>query len=178
MGKVTFSKLGLKAKKETTSVRLNDDVELEVRNYLPIDEKAELIQFIVNHSLDDRTGCFSPIRVEVYFSIAVCKWYAGITFTDKQLSEISKTYDLLEENGILDQIMMYIPADEKEFMQELVNDTIEDIARYNTSAAGIISTMSSDTNKLTNQINEIVEQIKNGENLEIISTIKDVVGTD
>lgn len=178
MAKITFSKLGLKAKKETTSLKLTDDITLEIRDYLPIDEKSEFIQFIVNHALDQTTGCFSPVRVEVYFSIAVCKWYANIAFTDKQMADISKTYDLLEENGVIDEIMSYIPKDEIEFMRDLANDTIDDIARYNSSAAGIIEAMTANAGGLDTQITEILNKIKNGENLETLAVIKDVVGKD
>nr|DAP43449.1 MAG TPA: Putative orange carotenoid-binding protein, CAROTENOID BINDING PROTEIN, PROTEIN [Caudoviricetes sp.] len=176
--KMTFTKLGLKAKKITTNCPLTDDITLEIRNYLPVDEKAEFIQFIVNHALDDMTGCFSPVRIEVYFSIAVCKWYANITFTEKQMTEVSKTYDLLEENGVIDQIISTIPEDEIEFMKELVNDTVSDIARYNSSAAGIIQAMTANAGGLDSQITEILDKIKNGENLETLAVIKDVVGKD
>lgn len=176
--KTTFTKLGLKAKKVATSCQINDNISLEIRQYLPIDEKANLIQFIVNHALDQMTGCFSPVRVEVYFSIAVCKWYAGITFTDKQMAEVSKTYDLLEENGVIDKIISVIPENEINFMNELVNDTIDDIARYNSSAAGIIQAMSANADGLDNQITEILDKVKNGENMETLSVIKDVVGKD
>lgn len=176
--KTTFTKLGLKAKKVAASCQINDNISLEIRQYLPIDEKANLIQFIVNHALDQMTGCFSPVRVEVYFSIAVCKWYAGITFTDKQMAEVSKTYDLLEENGVIDKIISAIPENEINFMNELVNDTIDDIARYNSSAAGIIQAMSANADGLDNQITEILDKVKNGENMETLSVIKDVVGKD
>lgn len=176
--KTTFTKLGLKAKKVATSCQINDNISLEIRQYLPIDEKANLIQFIVNHALDQMTGCFSPVRVEVYFSIAVCKWYAGITFTDKQMAEVSKTYDLLEENGVIDKIISVIPENEINFMNELVNDTIDDIARYNSSAAGIIQAVSANADGLDNQITEILDKVKNGENMETLSVIKDVVGKD
>lgn len=176
--KTTFTKLGLKAKKVAASCQINDNISLEIRQYLPIDEKANLIQFIVNHALDQMTGCFSPVRVEVYFSIAVCKWYAGITFTDKQMTEVSKTYDLLEENGVIDKIISVIPENEINFMNELVNDTIDDIARYNSSAAGIIQAMSANADGLDNQVTEILDKVKNGENMETLSVIKDVVGKD
>lgn len=176
--KTTFTKLGLKAKKVAASCQINDNISLEIRQYLPIDEKANLIQFIVNHALDQMTGCFSPVRAEVYFSIAVCKWYAGITFTDKQMTEVSKTYDLLEENGVIDKIISVIPENEINFMNELVNDTIDDIARYNSSAAGIIQAMSANADGLDNQITEILDKVKNGENMETLSVIKDVVGKD
>lgn len=178
MSKVTFAKLGLKAKKEVTEVKVNDAINLEVRNYLPIDEKAALIQFVINHSLDDMTGCFSPVRVEVWFSIGVCKWYANISFTEKQLTEVGKTYDLLEENNIIKMIFSGIPEGEITFMQELVTETIDDVARYNTSAAGIIRSMTSDAGNLNTELNGILEQIKNAEGLENLSAIKDMVGTD
>lgn len=178
MAKVTFTKLGLKAKNKASEFKVNDDITLEIRTYLPIDKKTELIQFVVNNALDEMTGCFSPVRVEVYFSIALCKWYADITFTDKQLKEISKTYDLLEENGIINGIMSQIPEGEREFIRDLVNDTIEDIARYNSSAAGIIQSMSTNAAGLDSQITEILEKVKNNEGLETLSVIKDVVGKD
>lgn len=176
--KMTFTKLGLKAKKISTNCVLSSDITVEVRNYLPIDEKSDFIKFIVDHALDDVTGCFSPVRVEVFFSIAICKWYANISFTDKQLADASKIYDLLEENDVIDKIISAIPEDEAEFMKELVNDTISDIARYNSSAAGIVQAMSMNAGGLDNQITEILEKIKNGEGLEILAEIKDVVGKD
>lgn len=94
------------------------------------------------------------------------------------MTEVSKTYDLLEENGVIDQIISTIPEDEIEFMKELVNDTVSDIARYNSSAAGIIQAMTANAGGLDSQITEILDKIKNGENLETLAVIKDVVGKD
>jgi len=94
------------------------------------------------------------------------------------MTEVSKTYDLLEENGVIDQIISTIPEDEIEFMKELVNDTVNDIARYNSSAAGIIQAMTANAGGLDSQITEILDKIKNGENLETLAVIKDVVGKD
>lgn len=183
MSKLTFSKLvnnlNLKVNKDIKNiVDTENNVLFEVLQYLPIDEKTKFLQFVVNGALDERTGCFSPLRVEVYYSIAICKWYAGINFSDKQLSEIGKTYDLLESNNIIGNILDSIPKDEKEFMRELVNDTIKDIARFNSSAAGIIQQMSTNTEGLDSQLTEILDKIKNGENLETLNVIKDVVGKD
>mgnify|MGYP006926996284 FL=1 len=63
-------------------------------------------------------------------------------------------------------------------MKSLVNDTINDIARYNSSAAGIIQSMSNNAGGLDSQITDILEKIKNGEGMETLSVIKDVVGKD
>lgn len=63
-------------------------------------------------------------------------------------------------------------------MEDLVKDTIKDIARYNSSAAGIIQMMNQNAGGLNEQITDMLNKIKNGENLETLSVIKDVVGTD
>lgn len=174
---ITFSKLGLKRKNALETVKVGE-VEISVRQYLPIDDKTKFIQFVVDNALDENTGCFSPVRVEVYFSIAVCKWYANMSFTDKQMKDIGKTYDLLEENNIIDLITGAIDKNEIQFMNELINDTIRDIARYNSSAAGIIQSMNSSASSLDKEITNILEKIKKGEGLEQLAAIKDAVGPD
>uniref|UniRef100_UPI003078C635 hypothetical protein n=1 Tax=Dialister succinatiphilus TaxID=487173 RepID=UPI003078C635 len=62
--------------------------------------------------------------------------------------------------------------------EDLVRDTLSDIARYNNSAAGIIQMMNKNASGLDTYITDIMEKIKNGENLETLSVIKDVVGKD
>lgn len=179
MDNITFDSLDLSMRDTSINkIKINESIELEVKSYLPIDEKVNLIKFIVDGALDDSTGCFSPLRVEVYFAIAICRWYANIDFSFDNLVNISKVYDILETNSIIDNIIDVIPSDEMNFLNELVRDTINDIARYNSSAAGIIKAMTVDADSLDGQINNILEKIKNGEGLEALSVIKDAVGTD
>lgn len=174
---VNFKDLNLELKQETKEFKCGD-LTISVLQYLPINDKTELIQYVVNASIDETTGCASPLRVETYFSLGVCLWYAGIEFDEEDELGPGQTYDLLESNGIISQIMSYIPAEELAFVRDLVNDTITDIVRYNNSAAGIIQTMSSNAQGLDANISDILEKIKNGEGLETLSVIKDVVGTD
>lgn len=177
MAKITFNKLGLKPVKHVRQCQIGE-VNLEVKSYLPISEKVELIQYVVDNALDESTGCFSPVRLEIYFSIGICKWYAGISFTDKQLKEADKTYDLLEENKVVGIIVACIPQDEYDFMNELVQNTVNDIARYNASAAGIIQSVNSSAGGLNAELTKILDNIKSKEGLEAVSMIKDMVGND
>jgi hypothetical protein len=173
-----FKDLNLTTEYIEAGVKLNDSIELGVRTYLPIDEKGKLITFVASNAVDATTGCFSPLRIEVYFSIAVMKWYAGVEFTEDDFAHIGEVYDALEINGIIGTVMSAIPEEELTFMQDLVNETMEDIAKYNTSLAGMVSSMSQDASALNTQIDSILESIKNKEGLETLSVIKDVVGTD
>ena len=179
MNKVSFTKLGYKIKPEVTrEIKVNDSLNVGVLQYLPIEEKGKLITFVVGHAIDDKTGCFSPLRVEVFFNLALAKWYCGITFTDKQVRDAGKVYDALESNGFFEEMRSKMNANEYQAIESLLSETLEDIARYNNSFAGMLSTMSGDAEGLDNQIKTIMEQIRNKEGLEQLSAIKDMVGTD
>ena len=176
---MNFKDLKLTPKVSFTDVKIGEDAVFKVASYLPIEDKGNLITFVVDMALDTTTGCFSPVRVETYFALAICRWYGDMVFDDDDIQiNVALTYDTLETIGIIDAIMNAIPKDELEFIQDLVKDTISDIARYNSSAAGIIQMMNQNASQLDTQITNILDSIKNGENLETLSVIKDMVGKD
>lgn len=158
-----------------TAVEVVPGVTIEVSQYLPIEEKAALVQEVVNASIDEQTGCFSPVRVNVYFAIGMLIHYCKMSFEDENIIE---AYDLLEQNGVIDKVLAAIPDEERGFIETLVNDTIEDISRYNSSLAGMISAMSDNANNLDGTISDILEKIKNREGMEMLAEIKNMVGTD
>ena len=176
MAKVNFSKLNLKLNKEVIDVTILEDVVITVRQYLPQVEKAELIQFVISNAIDERTGCFSPIRIETYFLLGIVKYYTDIIFTDKQIVDAAKTYDLLESNDIFNIIIGAIPEAEVVFLSNAVNDTAKDIARFNNSFAGLLSSMSSEATTMDAQLQEILTKIKNKEGIEELSAIREIVG--
>lgn len=177
MKEIAFDQFNIQPDIEVAEIKCCDET-IEVCSYLPINEKTKMLQFIVNGALDDTTGTFSPLRVEVYFAIAVCRWYGGITFTKENLQNVAAVYDTLETNGVTDSVIRAIPESEMSFMRGLVEETIQDIERYNTSAAGIIQSMGNNASGLEGEISKILEQIKNSEGLEQLSVIKDMVGKD
>lgn len=177
MKEIAFSELGIQPHIETKIVKFNDK-EIEVCNYIPVEEKTRLLQFVVNGALDETTGTFSPLRVEVYYAVAVCRWYAGITFSEEDMRNITMVYDALDTSGFITSVVGAIPEDEIGYLNSLIKETLDDIAKYNTSAAGIIQSMSSDAGNLDEQLSDILQKVKNGEGLEQLSVIKDVVGKD
>lgn len=176
MKEIAFSELNIQPKVSAKEIFLHDKT-IEVLDYLPIDEKARFLQFVVDGAIDEMTGTFSPLRIEVYFGIALCHWYAGIVFSEDDMQNVTMVYDALDTTGVIDVVVEAIPEEEIDFIRGLVMETTEDIARYYTSAAGIIQAMSNSASGLDSQITEILQQIKNGEGLEQLAVIKDVVGT-
>lgn len=149
---------------------------IRVLQYLPTEGKTNLIQYVVDKSIDSMTGCFSPLRVNVYFAIGLIRSYCGIHFDEDM--RVDEAYDMLESLGIVDKIIESIPIEEREYIETLINDTIKDIARYNNSFAGIMAVMSLDSQELDTSIKDILENVKNKEGLEVLAEIKNVVGTD
>lgn len=174
---ITFQDLKLQTKIKETNFKFKDN-EITVRNYLPIHEKVEFIQFVVANSLDEITGCFSPVRTEIYYGIGLCRYYAGIEFSVEDIKNIESTFDALDSTGLIGEIENWIPEEESNFIRGLIDETIQDIARYNSSAAGIINAMSANSTELNETITSTLDAIKNKEGLELLDQIKNVVGND
>lgn len=154
---------------------ISDDTTILIKQYLPINDKARLIQDVAIGALDPMTNTFSPVRVNVYYAIGVLKYYCGIEIEEENIIE---AYDLFEQHGLLDEIILSIPSEEITYMESLVKDTIDDLARYNSSLAGMLANMSNQANGLDESITNILEKIKNKEGLELLDEIKNVVGND
>lgn len=173
---MNYKELNLSAlDKELQTITINGH-EIPVLPTLSIRERISFVEFIIENSIDETTGCFSPVRIEVFFSLALVRWYAGITFEEDD--DLLDAYDALEENGVFDSVVAAIGQTEYDFMKDLVNETLGDIARYNNSFAGMMQLASAKADGLDGQITEILEKVKNREGMELLGSIKDMVGTD
>lgn len=173
---MNYKELNLSAlDKELQTITINEH-EVPVLPTLSIRERISFVEFIIENSIDETTGCFSPVRIEVFFSLALVRWYAGITFEEDD--DLLDAYDALEENGVFDSVVAAIGQTEYDFMKDLVNETLCDIARYNNSFAGMMQLASVKADGLDGQITEILEKVKNREGMELLGSIKDMVGTD
>lgn len=175
MAKVSFAKLNLKVNEEVKHFTYEGN-KIEIKQYLPQAEKANFVRYVFENSIDEKTNTFSPIRIETYFGIALVKWYSNISFTEKQLEDIVKTYDKLESSNLLHLIQAEIPEHEYDYIESMVYDTIDDYERFANSFVGMISAISSDASDLNQQINDIMNKIQNKEGLEELAAIKDIVG--
>ena len=74
MAKVAFTKLGLKRKDEVKTVNINNNV-IEVKQYLPINDKLALISRVINLSHDSSNNFANPVQVEVIGTIEIIAAY-------------------------------------------------------------------------------------------------------
>ena len=97
MAKVSFTKLGLKKNEDIEIVEWNEQ-KIEVKQYLPIEDKLKLITAIIQNSIDDN-GYYNPAKIYVYTIIEMINFDTNINFTEKQKTDVAKTYDLIVSSG-------------------------------------------------------------------------------
>lgn len=150
---------------------------VNVKQYLPIEEKAELVSYVLNHAIDLRTNTFSPLRVSVYLTLGIINWYSNINFEPEQLEEKApEVFDLIDGSKFLELFLDNMENTEFEYMNKTVAKVLKDYETYANSMVGMISAMSSDASSMNKEIEEIMTKIKNKEGLEELAVIKDIVG--
>ena len=170
MAKPTFAKFGLKVDQSVKKVVFNEQ-EFEVKQYLPIEEKLTIISDIINNSLDDNNFA-NPARIEMYTVIEIVKAYTNISFTEKQLEDTFKLYDLIVSSGLGKLIRENMCSDEFDFITVTTDATISEIYEYRNSIFGILDTISTDYSNLKLDATEIYEQLADPTNMTLL---KDVV---
>ena len=170
MAKISLNKLGLKIDDSVSIVKFNDQ-DIEVKHYLPVNEKLDLISAVINESADD-LKFYNVGKLEIFKVIEMVKHYTNINFTEKQLEDAAKLYDLLDSTGLVSELLAVIPDAEKDFIEDVLFDTVESIYKYQNSIMGILDTVTTDYKDLNFDVSELQKNISNPENLTLL---KDVV---
>lgn len=174
MAKIGFTKLSLKRKNEVKTITINNN-QIEIKQYLPINEKLDLIARVINGA-HDQNNFPNPIKIEVIGTLEMIMAYTNISFTEKQKEDIPKLYDLLEENGVIKDIISQIPEDEYNFIIDGINKTVDAVYTYNNSVLGILESISQDYSNLDFDIQKLQNDIANPENLKLVKEVLTKLG--
>ena len=179
MAKVAFSKLDLKVNNNSTSLIYTtikeEEIVYEVKNYLPIKEKMDLVSRIINQSTDDN-GFYNPMRVKLYTTLEVVYAYTNLTFTPKQKEDPFKLYDLLVSTGLYNNITSHICNEDLEELEGSIWDTIKSIYSYRNSVMGILENISSDYSGLSLEASEIQKKLAEGDGINFLQEVMAKMG--
>lgn len=174
MAKASFAKLGLKVNNEIKTFIINDQ-EVEVKQYLPINDKLEMISRVLNMSADDMKF-YNIGKMEIFLNLEILYTYTNINFTEKQKEDVCKLFDLVESSGLLNEVLDRIPESETDFIRHILLDTVENIYSYQNSAMGILDTISQDYSNLEFDATNIQQKLADPENLELLKGIMTRLG--
>ena len=169
MANITFNKLNLKMKEEIKTIKFNEQ-EIEVKQYLPIQDKLN-VMFNAISKTEDENRFFNPVKLECYCTLEIIYAYTNIKFTDKQLEDEGKLFDLMEENGLFDMIFSAIPEEESEFIMDSCEKAAEAIYKYSNSAMGLIEHIVAQRDALSLNLDNFIETIQDPATRETIKAL-------
>lgn len=173
MAKIALTKLGLKPNTEIKTIEWNGQ-NIEVKQYLPITEKLELISNIANESLDDNPY-YNPARIQIFIRLETILAYTNINTTDKQREDVFKLYDMFA-GELGDKILESIPVTEQNFIKTTTWKIIDGVYKYKNSAMGIMENITADYSNLDLDATEIQKKIGDPENLELLKAVLSKLG--
>ena len=174
MAKVAFSKLGLKEKKEVKTITINN-VQIEVKQYLHINNKIDIITNVINNK-QDQNNFPNPVKIEVLATLELIFAYTNLSFTEKQKEDVAKLYDLLDSNGVINEIIEAIPEEEYCFLIESLDDTIDAVYSYRNSVLGILEQVSKDYSQLDLDTTNMQKAISDPDNLALLRDVLTKMG--
>ena len=173
MAKVTFSSLKLKVDNSVKEFDFNG-AKIEVKQYLPIEDKNDLIQIALQKSEED--GIYNETKLEMYFNLNLIYLYTNITFTEKQKEDEAKLYDLLESNGLVTSIIQNIDSKEYESLLDYLTKIKEATLKYKTTAAALLQSVIRDLPANAQAAADIIENF-NPENFQNVMNIVQMANT-
>ena len=172
--KPTFAKMGLKMDTNVKVITIGEQ-EIEVKQYLPVNDKLTLIGNVISSAADENNFS-NPIKLEVFTALEIVFAYTNIAFTDKQKEDLVKLYDILESNGIFNMIIEAIPKVEYKAIIDGVEECAKAIYKYRNSIMGILDIVTSDYNLMDLDITALQNKISNGENVEFLKEVLTKLG--
>ena len=174
MAKISFTKLGLKKNEDVGILHINEQ-DIEVKQYLPVNEKLELISSVINSAADENNFS-NPVKENVFLTLEILYHYTNINFTDKQKEDPVKLYDLVVSSGLVNKVTDLIPEEE---LDEVINglaQSVKAIYTYRNSVLGILESISQDYSALNLDATEIQQKLADPDNMALLKQVLTKLG--
>ena len=163
MAKVSLTKLNKIKSLEPTDIKIGEET-ISVVQYLPLEKKLTVIQNIIQQAGNNEEGFYNIVKLTVFYTIEMLRAYTNISFTEKQLEDPQKLYDIIVLNKIWDTIKQSIPEDEVNYIWENTCALAREITDYNHSALGILKLAKEDYSDLELDVNDLTNTLTQSEN--------------
>lgn len=176
MAKVSFNKLGLTKNNNINIIEFNGQ-KIEIKQYLPINDKANLASNVLNYTIGNGTTRFiNPLQVEVYTLLQIIEKYTNITFTDKQREDPAKLYDLIVSSKLWELVFEKIDKDDYAAMISYINKSVEAFYNYYNSIYGILDNINKQYETMNLDAAEIQKKLDNPESLSLLKEVLEKLG--
>lgn len=174
MAKIAFTKLALTKNTDVASFDWNGQT-VEVKQYLPIQEKLDLIASVLNQCQDEN-NFINEAKMALFMDLEMVYRYTNINFTEKQKEDPAKLYDLLAGSGFFDDVFTVIPQSEYRSIATWLGKTAEHIYTYRNSIYGILDALNTDYSNLELDAENLKQKIADPESLTLLKDVLTKLG--
>lgn len=108
MVKVSLTKLNKIKSLDPIYIKIGEET-ISVVQYLPLEKKLTIMQNIIEQAGNNEEGFYNIVKLTVFYTIEMLRAYTNISFTEKQLEEPQKLYDIIVLNNIWETVKDSIP---------------------------------------------------------------------
>lgn len=170
MAKVNLTKLNKIKSLDPIDIKIGEET-ISVVQYLPLEKKLTVMQNIIEQAGNNEEGFYNIVKLSVFYTIEMLRVYTNISFTEKQLEDPQKLYDIIVLNNIWSEVKKAIPQSELTDIWENTCALAREITEYNHSALGILKMVRADYGETDFNIASIMENIKDPETLGLMKEI-------
>lgn len=170
MVKVSLTKLNKIKSLDPIDIKIGEEI-ISVVQYLPLEKKLTVMQNIIEQAGNNEEGFYNIVKLSVFYTIEMLRVYTNISFTEKQLEDPQKLYDIIVLNNIWETVKDSIPEKERDYIWDNTCALAREITDYNHSALGILKMARADYGETDFNIASIMENIKDPETLGLMKEI-------
>lgn len=175
MAKTPFSKFNLKVNASVVPVEFAG-ITFGVKQYLPLSDKLKFFTEVINESFEDNKNYPNPMRTKLFFVLGVFKYYTDISFTEKQLEDVFKLYDLIFSTGLWEEVVQNIPKAEMREIRRDLNEILDGIYSYSNSVMGVLENVNQNYDMTKLNIQNLTKELPKGEDLALVRDIVTKLG--
>lgn len=166
---ISYANMKLKPVTTTHKFEWNGN-EIEVLDYLPIEDKYDLIMITLQKSLED--GYYNPIKIDQFFHLHLIYMYTNINFTEKQKEDENKLYDSLKSNGLIDAFIEQFSEEEYNELYYWMIEVKKEVVSYKQSVVSLVQSLINDLPKQAEAMKDIVDNFNPEKYQEVINFAK------
>ena len=107
-----YSDLNFSTNTNYNIAHLENGIQIQVLQYLPIKDKIDLIQIALQKA--EQNGIYNELKIDLYFNLYLVYLYTNLEFTDEEKANPELLYDELESNGVFTAIVEVMEDSEYE----------------------------------------------------------------
>lgn len=168
-----YSDLDLKINTKTNITMINGK-EVEVLEYLPIEDKIDLIQIALQKSLEN--GIYNEIKLDMYFNLYLVYMYSNLEFTDEEKEDEFKLYNELQSNNMIAHVIAGMDEGEYDSLLDYLKIMKNSHESYRNSMAALLQTFIQDMPKNAAAAAQIVDNFDKEKYKNVIDFAKSANG--